>query len=98
MQLILILLNLIPSVMMAKDGKNIISMMDFDFELTNYAFQIALFEFCYCRKLIQVVLWDTLESRKQSKCWMIISFGRKCEEMWQGMFSVAKTATKLSLV
>jgi hypothetical protein len=46
MQVILILLNLIPSVVMAKDGENIISMMDFYFELTNYAFQIALFEIC----------------------------------------------------
>jgi hypothetical protein len=76
-QLILILLNLIPSVAMTKDGKNITSTMDFYFEITNNAFQIALFEFCLYRRLMQVVLWDTLELRRRSKCWPIISFGQK---------------------
>jgi hypothetical protein len=55
-----------------KGWENITSTMDFYFELTNYAFQIVLFEFCLYRKLMQVVLWDTLELRRRSKCWPII--------------------------
>jgi hypothetical protein len=34
-------------------------------------------------------LWATLVPRKQSKCWLIISFGQRCGEMWSDMFFVA---------
>jgi hypothetical protein len=39
---------------MAKVGKNSMCMMGFCFELTNFAFQIALFVYCFCRKLMPV--------------------------------------------
>ena len=30
--------------------------------------------------------WVTLVPRKWSKCWLIISFGQRCGEMWRDMF------------
>jgi hypothetical protein len=43
-------------------------------ELTNCAFQSVLFEFYFCRKLMQEDLWVILVPRRQSKCLPIISF------------------------
>ena len=44
MQLTHVLLNHFLNVVMARAGKNSICMMDFCFELTNFASQIALFD------------------------------------------------------
>lgn len=53
---------------MARVGISMICMMDFYFELTNCTFQIALFGYSFCRKLISVDLWVIFLPRKLNMC------------------------------
>ena len=69
-------LNHFPNVVMERAGTSFICMMVFYFALISYAFQITLFAYCFCRKLILADLWAILVPRKLRVCWLTISFGQ----------------------
>src|SRR6266498_4082920 len=78
-------------------GKNSCCVMAFSTVLTSCVFQLAPFAFCFYRKRMEVVCWDTLVLRRQRTCWPLTSFGHECGVMLSATSHGAPRAIKLSL-